>query len=171
MGETLELSRLLVSLGTWGRYCEQERWAPRQSNARVQITTHCWGWRSGSDGCNLQNDRKRKYGVVRMGEGREWQKYGVPWVSMNLFMLAAFREHPQIADPVDKVQKIPPRPGRNSLPGRPQTLSATCDPPLLRVFDPSVNAQKSCERTLPLQAKLASDFSWTPLVRRRCEQA
>ena len=60
-GDRLELSRPLVSLGMWGRHSEEERWALRQSNARAEITTHRWGWRSGPDGCNLQKDRKRKY--------------------------------------------------------------------------------------------------------------
>lgn len=37
----------------------EEKWAPRQRNTRTQITTHCWEWRSGLDGCNLKKEMER----------------------------------------------------------------------------------------------------------------
>lgn len=48
-----------LSLEKCGKDCREEGRALRYSNSRTQMNTHCWGWRSGPGGCNLQKEGER----------------------------------------------------------------------------------------------------------------
>ena len=48
-----------LSLEKCGKDCREEGWALRYSNSRTHRNTHCWGWRSGPGGCNLQKEGER----------------------------------------------------------------------------------------------------------------